>query len=85
MSRYQTALDYGLKLPQANGRAEASAFAGGGDSWRFAAESPVVNAAVSFYGAPPDRQTMTKIHAPVIAFSARTIWDWPRESRPAPP
>jgi len=69
MSRYQTALDYGLKLPQANGKSGSIGFcAGGGDSWRFAAESPVVNAAVSFYGAPPDRQTMTKIHAPVIAF-----------------
>ncbi len=69
MRRYQAALDYGLKLPQANGKSGSIGFcAGGGDSWRFAAESPVVNAAVSFYGAPPDRDTMARIHAPVIAF-----------------
>ena len=69
MRRYQAALDYGLKLPQANGKSGSIGFcAGGGDSWRFAAESPVVNATVSFYGAPPDRETMARIHTPVIAF-----------------
>ena len=72
MRRYQAALEYGLKLPQANGKSGSIGFcAGGGDSWRFAAESPVVNAAVSFYGAPPDRETMARIHAPVIAFFRR--------------
>jgi carboxymethylenebutenolidase len=56
-------------LPQANGKSGSIGFcAGGGDSWRFAAESPVVNAAVSFYGAPPVKDTMSRIHAPVIAF-----------------
>ena len=69
MRRYQTALEYGLALPQASGRSASIGFcAGGGDTWRFAAESPQVNAGVVFYGAPPDRATMARIHAPVLAF-----------------
>jgi carboxymethylenebutenolidase len=64
------ARDYALKLPRANGKSGITGFCnGGGFAWESAAEIPGINAAVSFYGAPPDAATMAKIQAPVLAFA----------------
>lgn len=61
---------YALKLPRANGKSGITGFCnGGGFAWESAAEIPGINAAVSFYGAPPDAATMAKIQAPVLAFA----------------
>ncbi len=67
--RYKAAYDWGMKLPRANGKSATIGFcAGGGYSFRFAAEVPTVNAAVSFYGGTPNEALMTRIKAPVLAF-----------------
>jgi carboxymethylenebutenolidase len=64
------ARDYALKLPRANGKSGITGFCnGGGFAWESAAEIPGMNAAVSFYGAPPDAAIMAKIQAPVLAFA----------------
>jgi len=66
----KAARDYALKLPRANGKSGITGFCnGGGFAWESAAEIPGINAAVSFYGAPPDLATMAKIQAPVLAFA----------------
>ena len=53
--RYKIARDWALKLPRANGKTGSIGFcAGGGNSFRFAGEVPELNAAVVFYGTPPD-------------------------------
>lgn len=67
--RYKAAYDWGMKLPRANGKSASIGFcAGGGYAFRFAAEVPGINAAVSFYGGTPSEELMTKIKAPVLAF-----------------
>jgi carboxymethylenebutenolidase len=64
------ARDYAMKLPRANGKSGITGFCnGGGFAWESTAEIPGINAAVSFYGAPPDMATMAKIQAPVLAFA----------------
>lgn len=66
----KAARDYALKLPRANGKSGITGFCnGGGMAWESAATIPGMNAAVSFYGAPPDLATMAKIRAPVLAFA----------------
>lgn len=66
----RAARDYALKLPRANGKSGITGFCnGGGFAWESAAEIPGINAAVSFYGVPPDLATMAKIQAPVLAFA----------------
>jgi len=65
----KAARDYALKLPRANGKSGMIGFCLGGTmSWEAAAVIPGLNAAVSYYGWPPDPATMAKIQAPVIAF-----------------
>lgn len=67
--RYKAAWEYGMKLPRANGKSATVGFcAGGGYSFRFAGEVPEVNAAVVYYGTPPDEAIMARIKAPVLAF-----------------
>lgn len=67
--RYKAAYEWGIKLPRANGKSATIGFcAGGGYSFRFAGEVPEVNAAVVFYGASPNSETMGRIKAPVLAF-----------------
>ncbi len=67
--RYKIARDWALKLPRANGKTGSIGFcAGGGNSFRFAGEVPELNAAVVFYGTPPDPPVMAKIKAPVMGF-----------------
>lgn len=63
------AADYGLKLPAANGKLFVVGFCwGGGQSFRFATNRPDLKAAFVFYGAPPDRDAMARIKAPVYGF-----------------
>jgi carboxymethylenebutenolidase len=70
MQLVRTARDYGLKLPRANGKSGVTGFCnGGGMAWESTAAIAGFNAAVSFYGAPPDAATMAKIQAPVLAFA----------------
>ena len=70
MEMIRAARDYALKLPRANGKSGVTGFcSGGGQSWESTADIPGVNAAVSFYGAPPDAAIMAKIQAPVLAFA----------------
>jgi carboxymethylenebutenolidase len=71
MRRYKAARDYAIKLPRANGKVGSIGFGiGGGYSFRFAGEVPELNAAVVFYGGPPDEATMGKIRAPVLGLYA---------------
>lgn len=65
--RYKAAWDYGMKLPQANGKSASIGFCGGGTrSFAFAGEVPELNAAVVYYGTGPDEATVAKIKAPVL-------------------
>jgi len=63
--------DYGLKLPAANGKLFVAGFCwGGGQSFRFATNRTDLSAAFVFYGPPPDKDAMTRIHARVYGFYA---------------
>lgn len=63
--------DYGLKLPAASGKLFVVGFCyGGGQSFRFATNRPDLAAAMVFYGAPPDKDAMARIKAPVYGFYA---------------
>jgi carboxymethylenebutenolidase len=67
MKRYKTAREWALKLPRANGKTGSIGFcAGGGNSFRFAAEVPELNGAVVYYGGAPAEPLMTRIQAPVL-------------------
>jgi len=67
MRRLKAAYDYGMRLPQANGKSAALGCGIGGTySFEFAAEEPRLNAAVLFYGTAPGEQSMAKIKAPVL-------------------
>lgn len=69
MRRYRIAREYAVKLPQANGKSGSIGFcAGGGNSFRFAAEVAEHNASVVYYGGTPPEAEMAKINAPVLAF-----------------
>jgi carboxymethylenebutenolidase len=69
MRRYGIAREWALRLPQANGKSGSIGFcAGGGNSYRFAAEVPEHNASVVYYGGTPPEEEMAKIKAPVLAF-----------------
>ena len=63
--------DYGNKLPSSNGKLFVGGFCwGGGQTFRFATKRPDLAAAFVFYGAPPDKDAMTRIKAPVYGFYA---------------
>src|ERR1700740_1748033 len=65
------AADYGLKLPAANGKLYVTGFCwGGGQSFRFATNRSDLSAAFVFYGAPPSKDAMANIKAPVYGFYA---------------
>jgi carboxymethylenebutenolidase len=67
--RYQAGLAWAKKLPRWNGKAASIGFCmGGGNSFRFAAEVPDLNAAVTYYGGTPADTLLAKIKAPVLAF-----------------
>ena len=63
--------DYGKKLPASTGKLFVVGFCwGGGQSFRFATNRPDLSGAFVFYGGPPDKDAMARIHAPVYAFYA---------------
>ncbi len=65
------AADAGLKLPAADGKLYVAGFCwGGGQSFRFATNRPDLAAAFVFYGPPPAKDAMARIHAPVYGFYA---------------
>ena len=65
------AADYARKIPASNGKLFVVGFCwGGGQSFRFATNRPDLAAAFVFYGGPPDKDAMSRIHAPVYAFYA---------------
>lgn len=67
--RYKAAREWALTLPRANGKTGSIGFcAGGGNSFRFAAEIPELNAAVVFYGTAPAEDLVKNINAPVLGF-----------------
>ena len=70
LAAYKAVRDYGMKLPQANGKSASLGFCmGGTNSWNFATEVPELNAAVVFYGtAPMNAEALARIKAPVIGF-----------------
>jgi carboxymethylenebutenolidase len=67
--RYKAGLEWAKKLPQWNGKLASIGFCmGGGNSFRFAAEVPELNAAVVYYGGTPVEDLLARIKAPVLAF-----------------
>jgi carboxymethylenebutenolidase len=65
------AADYALKLPGANGKLYVAGFCwGGGQTFRFATNRGDLSAAFVFYGAPPAKDAMPHIKAPVFGFYA---------------
>lgn len=63
--------DYVKKLPSANGKIVVAGFCwGGAQSFRFATNRADLAAAFVFYGAPPAKDAMPRIKAPVYGFYA---------------
>jgi carboxymethylenebutenolidase len=65
------AADYARKIPASNGKLFVGGFCwGGGQTFRFATNRADLAAAFVFYGAPPDKDAMARIKAPVYGFYA---------------
>jgi carboxymethylenebutenolidase len=61
--------DYGKKLPASSGKVFVTGFCwGGGQAFRYAANSADLAAAFVFYGPPPPQNAMANIKAPVYGF-----------------
>jgi carboxymethylenebutenolidase len=61
--------DYAIHLPAANGKSATVGFCwGGGRSFAYATTQPNLNAAVVYYGSPPETPDLAKIKAPVLGF-----------------
>ena len=68
-ARYKAAYEWGKKLPRWNGKVASIGFCmGGGNSFRFATETPELAAAVVFYGGTPRKEALANLKAPVLAF-----------------
>ncbi len=68
-ARLNAVRDWATRLPAANGKSATVGFCwGGGQSFAYAASQPALNAAVVYYGSPPDAAQMAKIGAPVMGF-----------------
>jgi carboxymethylenebutenolidase len=65
--RLDAVRDYAIKLPAATDKVGCIGFCwGGGASFNYAARQPKLNAAVVYYGTPPDKALMEKITCPVL-------------------
>ena len=64
--------DYVAKVPASNGKVTVGGFCwGGGQTFRFATNSPDIKAAFAFYGTGPDNgDDIKRINAPVFGFYA---------------
>lgn len=68
-ARLNAVRDYAVHLPAANGKSATIGFCwGGGRSFAYAAAQPSLNAAVVYYGVPPEAADMARIKAPVLGF-----------------
>jgi carboxymethylenebutenolidase len=68
-ARYKAAYEWGKKLPRWNGKVASIGFCmGGGNSFRFATETPELAAAVVYYGGTPRKEALANLKAPVLAF-----------------
>jgi carboxymethylenebutenolidase len=68
-TRLDAVREYAIKLPSANGRSATVGFCwGGSTSFAYAASQPALNAAVVYYGTPPDAAALATIKAPVVGF-----------------
>lgn len=66
-ARLHAVRDYALRLPSASGKSATLGFCwGGARSFAYAAAQPKLNAAVVFYGTPPEAGAMASIQAPVL-------------------
>jgi carboxymethylenebutenolidase len=66
-ARLNAVRDYALHLPSANGKTATIGFCwGGGKSFAYAATQPGLNAAVVYYGTPPEPADLNRIKAPVL-------------------
>lgn len=66
-TRLDAVRDYALKLPSCNGKSASIGFCwGGGTSFFYATHQKGLNAAVVYYGTPPDATAMANINAPVL-------------------
>ena len=67
--RLNAVRSYALSLPSANGRTATIGFCwGGGASFAYAAEQPALDAAVVYYGTPPDSSALASLKVPVLGF-----------------
>jgi carboxymethylenebutenolidase len=65
------AANYANKIPASNGKLYVAGFCwGGSQSFRFATNRSDLSAAFVFYGAPPEKDAMARINAPVYGFFA---------------
>jgi carboxymethylenebutenolidase len=65
--RLQAVREYAIHLPSATGKSATIGFCwGGGTSFAYAAAQPSLNAAVVYYGTPPEPAAMGRIQAPVL-------------------
>lgn len=63
------AVEYGKKLPSANGKVAVGGFCWGGtQTFRYAATNPAINAGLVFYGSPPPAGDFAKINVPIYGF-----------------
>jgi len=63
--------DYGKKLPASNGKLYVAGYCwGGGQTFRFATNRGDLSGAFVFYGVPPEKDAMARIHAAVYGFYA---------------
>jgi carboxymethylenebutenolidase len=68
-ARLNAVRDWALHLPAANGKSATIGFCwGGGKSFAFAAAQADLNAAVVYYGTPPEAADLARIKAPVLGF-----------------
>jgi carboxymethylenebutenolidase len=66
-ARLDAVREYAIHLPSADGKSATVGFCwGGGRSFSYAATQPGLNAAVVYYGTPPEAADLARIHAPVL-------------------
>ena len=68
-ARLNAVREWAIHLPAANGKSGTIGFCwGGGKSFAYAASQPALNAAVVYYGTPPEAAELAKVRAPVVGF-----------------
>jgi carboxymethylenebutenolidase len=65
--RLDAVREYALKLPSASGKSATVGYCwGGSTSFAYATVQPALNAAVVYYGTPPDTSALAAIKAPIL-------------------